>query len=430
MGEIEENNSFFMEWKREFEKRVWTKREHGPKDDNRKERIDFSRDYARILYSSSFRRLQGKMQLFGMNELQFSRNRLTHSFEVAQISRSIAEQINEKLKADLIYTISDIYVLEAASLAHDIGNPPFGHHGEKVLNDLMQYEGGFEGNAQGLRVLRRLEKKYPTNKGLNLTNRTLASIVKYNVKSSFGVNKKCIYDEDFNYFERNGISKRMRTLDVQIIDLADEIAYCAHDLEDALAAKIFTIDEFIHELRIINGKNKLVLTQIKNLINKSKKLADKSDVYNTSEEYAFVFQKELTSQLVNTLIHDIGVIEVEESHRKKTGTKQKNELGFLEYGELASQIKKCTFKCINRSDDVVLYEQKGEIVIRELFEYLSDHKYNKNGKLLPPEYRVENGLDLRRSVCDYISGMMDSYAISKHREIKHLIDYRNSRLSK
>jgi len=115
----------------------------------------YMRDYARILYSSSFRRLQGKMQLLGIDPTHFHRNRLTHSLEVAQIGRTIAEHLNVPT-----------CVTEACSLAHDIGNPPFGHYGEKVLNDLGDKVGGFEGNAQTFRILHRLEKKsheYPSD---------------------------------------------------------------------------------------------------------------------------------------------------------------------------------------------------------------------------------------------------------------------------
>ncbi|MFM8332703.1 MAG: dGTP triphosphohydrolase [Candidatus Methylumidiphilus sp.] len=126
----------------------------------REEHRDFSSiDYARVLYSSSFRRLQGKMQLLGIDPNNFNRNRLTHSLEVAQIARSIATSL--KLKSPV--------VSEACSLCHDIGNPPFGHYGEIILNELSQDVGGFEGNAQAFRILRLLEKKHHAYKGLNLT---------------------------------------------------------------------------------------------------------------------------------------------------------------------------------------------------------------------------------------------------------------------
>ncbi|GAA0404297.1 dGTP triphosphohydrolase [Paenibacillus motobuensis] len=110
----------------------------------------YARDYARILYSSSFRRLQGKMQLLGIERYNFIRNRLTHSMEVAQIARGIASDMG----------VEHTFVVEASALAHDLGNPPIGHHGETILNELVQDIGGFEGNAQTLRILRKLEKKH------------------------------------------------------------------------------------------------------------------------------------------------------------------------------------------------------------------------------------------------------------------------------
>jgi dGTPase len=149
-------------------------------NDGDRERNAYERDYARILYSSSFRRLQGKMQLLGIDHTAFHRNRLTHSLEVAQIARTIASGL--ELKSPV--------VSEACSLAHDIGNPPFGHSGEKMLNKLVVDIGGFEGNAQVIRILCRLEQKYPDEKGLNLTARTLFGLTKYFYRR--GENKKIL----------------------------------------------------------------------------------------------------------------------------------------------------------------------------------------------------------------------------------------------
>lgn len=121
-----------------------------PSEETRKiGRDDSMKDYARILYSSSFRRLQGKMQLLGINSTNFTRNRLTHSLEVAQIARSIAHNLE----------LDKIIFAESCSLAHDLGNPPFGHYGEVILNNLAKDYGGYEGNAQTFRILRKLEKK-------------------------------------------------------------------------------------------------------------------------------------------------------------------------------------------------------------------------------------------------------------------------------
>ena len=152
-----------------------------PIDDDAPHRSAFRRDYARILHSPAFRRLQGKTQLFPSVEHDFFRNRLTHSLEVAQIAKSIALRLNDRDSYFRACPI-DTDIVETAALAHDLGHPPFGHNGERALDDCMKERGGFEGNAQSLRILSKLGKKEPQRfpeVGLNLTYRTLAAVLKY-----------------------------------------------------------------------------------------------------------------------------------------------------------------------------------------------------------------------------------------------------------
>jgi dGTPase len=205
--------------------------------DTSRPRNPYFRDYGRIMYSSSFRRLQGKMQLLGVEHTNFYRNRLTHSLEVSQISRGIAERLK----------LHTTVVAEASSLAHDLGNPPFGHHGERVLNRLAADIGGYEGNAQTLRILMRLEKKHPDYRGLNLTLRTLLGVIKYphlrgDGTARGGTKEKFIYGADHHDISEKLRSSALgvdaRTIDMQVMDLADEIAYAAHDLEDCLSTVI------------------------------------------------------------------------------------------------------------------------------------------------------------------------------------------------
>ena len=208
------------------------------------------------------------MQLLGVRSDSFYRNRLTHSFEVAEIARGIAGAIKGKTTINGVYN-QDMYVLEAGALAHDIGNPPFGHHGERVLNRIMRGRGGFEGNAQTLRVLHTLEKKLPNKRGLNLTLRTLLSVVKYYTTIKLN-EKKFLYESDYQLLEQNLQDKSVkpRTIDVQIIDLADEIAYVSHDLEDTLSLKLFNIDEFLFEFeKSSNGE----IDVLQNIVDKAKK---------------------------------------------------------------------------------------------------------------------------------------------------------------
>ncbi len=385
----------------------------------RRNRDPWNRDLTRILYSTSFRRLQNKMQLLGIDPENFYRNRLTHSLEVSQIARSIA--IRTRVYGHKPH--DELQVVQAAALAHDIGNPPFGHCGEAILDELNHNYGGFEGNAQTLRILMQLEKKNPTSRGLNLTLRSLLGVTKYFVKRGMDCDK-FIYDDDYDKLavEINRCNIILRTLDVQAIDIADEIAYGAHDLEDALSMKLFGIDEFLFEFRCWTkgeGKSDEAYDALKKIVHKALEFAQKSSNLKSSEEYHFLLRKELTGILVHSLIRDVGLVEPNESHRKKTGTQQNLELGFLKLGDLAKGLKKVTFICINRANKVQLYEKRAELIINDLFKILSDKSSNKDFLLLPPEYRPcdhEDQGSINRSVIDYIAGMMDTFAISLHKK--------------
>lgn len=356
-------------------------------DDGRSEnRQALMRDYARVLYSSSFRRLQGKMQLLGVDASKFNRNRLTHSLEVAQIARSIAYDLK------LEHTV----VAETASLAHDIGNPPFGHHGERVLNELSNEAGGYEGNAQAFRILRTLEKKHHAYPGLNLNVRTLMAITKYFYNKAQNP-KKFLYDSDYAFLkaelDRKCVSL-VKSIDAQIMDLADEIAYAAHDLEDALSFGMISLGEIVYEFSI-SEDFKDAYQQMADIAKQAQQVAMNANRSETSEEYAIVLKKELTSKIVNTLCSDIGLVN--------------GCLGYKNHAKLAEGLKKLLFKAILRKKDVQLYERRGEQIIRGLFEVYSDEKYNKNNMLLPAELRGVKDSKIRL-VTDYISGMMDSYA--------------------
>jgi dGTPase len=394
-------------------------------------RNSYQRDYSRILYSSSFRRLQGKMQLMGIDSMKFYRNRLTHSLEVSQIARGIVEKVREDIK-ESIY-IDDIYVVEACSIAHDIGNPPFGHYGESVLNKLTNEIGGFEGNAQTIKIVTKLEKKLPNHKGLNLTYRTQLGLIKY-FNKRLDNSKKFIYDE--NYEEYKKIMNEYtniypRTLDVQIIDLADEIAYAAHDLEDALSLHLFTIDEFMYEFKLyikekiraldseaVCCKYNDAIEEMENIVNKAREVADSAINYRSSEEYSHIFRKEIISNLVNKLINDIDIAKINDNFRSLTGTYQQYELQFIRLGELANGLKKYTFQCINRNNDVLIYEKIGEKVIKGLYEVFTDKVFNKDGMLLPAEFRQLGDKEdsIERCSADYIAGMMDMFAIKTYKK--------------
>lgn len=223
-------------------------------------RSSYRRDYARLIHSPAFRRLQGKTQLYPGHESDFFRNRLTHSLEVAQIAKGIAQQLNCKNKF-LKENPIDCDLVEFAALAHDLGHPPFGHNGEHALDDCMKQWGGFEGNAQTLRILAVVEKKETLDGGfegiardgrdnrigLNLTYRSLASILKYDneipqsrnnkdklVKGYYSSEKELVRTIRKNVVPSHPAKSRLKTIECQIMDIADDIAYSTYDLEDGL----------------------------------------------------------------------------------------------------------------------------------------------------------------------------------------------------
>ena len=240
-------------------------------DKNEPYRTAWRVDYARLVHCPAFRRLQGKTQLFP-GESDFFRNRLTHSIEVAQIAKSIAIKLNYENFSEMTdsdYQISPD-VAEFAALAHDLGHPPFGHNGEVALDTCMSAHGlgGFEGNAQTLRILSRIEKKrtkglpavefidgQDMRAGLNLTYRTLASILKYDkkipVREKGARVEKGYYEEEAALVREikehltgiKGYTEPIKTIECQIMDIADDIAYSTYDLEDAMKAEVVPLSE-------------------------------------------------------------------------------------------------------------------------------------------------------------------------------------------
>ena len=398
-------------------------------------RSEYARDYARVLYSSSFRRLQGKMQILGIESTAFYRNRLTHSLEVSQIARSLARTLSWKCgKEKEMYSEEELYLLDAAALAHDIGHPAFGHKGERVLDEIAKLYGHrFEGNAQNYRVLRKLDRHGSSKKGLNLTYRTLLAINKYNTDEKPENDKlpdKFMYHDDFEFLnkfrEENGINNR--TLDVQIIEIADDIAYAVHDLEDGLSQGMFTLDELCHEIKVfkvdeekkrkglsIDNRDKAsqrfeeIISGIKEDLNKDNKIA-------TIQEYSHLLRKKLTSRLTDGFVNSITFEEIDSEEKKD------KELCMDDtHRTLCKILSKIIFKGATRNSSIALYELKGEIVIKSLFNIYVNKDVNKKYLLLPPDYRPEEEAaveQVARCAIDYIAGMMDTFAISEFEDSK------------
>jgi dGTPase len=232
-------------------------------------RTEWRRDYARVIHCPAFRRLQGKTQLFPGIETDFFRNRLTHSVEVAQIAKSIAIKLNATVpffQRDGFAIDTDL--VETAALVHDIGHPPFGHNGEKALDECMKSKGGFEGNAQTLRILAKLEKRGDRRDGaspsgilplgldgrvgLNLCHRTLGAALKYDAQIEYDRPQSSKLQKGYYTCEADLVRrikqsvvgqpdfKGFKTVECQIMDIADDIAYSTYDLEDSFKAKFLT----------------------------------------------------------------------------------------------------------------------------------------------------------------------------------------------
>jgi dGTPase len=353
-------------------------------------RSPWQRDRDRVIHSSAFRRLQYKTQVFVNHEGDFFRTRLTHSIEVAQIARSIARALG--LDEDLT---------EALALAHDLGHPPFGHAGEEALNLAMKPFGGFDHNAQSLRVVTLLESRYAGFDGLNLTWETLEGLVKHNGPLS----KPPAYIADYNERHRLDLNTHP-SAEAQVAALSDDIAYHSHDLDDGLRARLFGPDEIGH------------LPVVGEALNAARRAS--LDVPPPR------LRHETIRRVIDAMITDV----IEETGRRlaKLGPKdadgirraKRKMVGFSERMAEANQaIKDFLFARMYRHWRVNRMTAKARRLTEELFRLLV-----ADPSLLPDDWRARAGeAGLSRAavtVGDYVAGMTDRYAMDEHRRLTDL----------
>ena len=429
---------------------VWTQRYTNflEQQSPRAARIVYQRDRARVIHSASFRRLQAKTQIFGLSESDFYRTRLTHSMEVAQIGSGLVEQLitigseNVPEDADYIKWLPSVYLIEAICLAHDLGHPPFGHGGEVALNYMMRHHGGFEGNAQTLRILAKLGEYTPEH-GLDLSRRTTLGVLKYPALYEQTIQKnetyqsqllepevtdfktlpmhrwtppKSLYSEERAIFDwvLSAFSEADRTkftqllacngkchtrtqykaLDTTIMELADDIAYGIHDLEDAIAMKMVSREVWQAEVMENPDFVKYALwdeTITERLFRGSSRA-----------------RKHAISKMVGIMVEAIYMKELTEFEHPLLRYQ-----ACLKAGEEAvlNLLKTFVFKNVITIPEVKGMEYKGQLIVLDLFKSLRANP----DSLLPTSFykkykEAVNEQEQQRVISDYIAGMTNTYA--------------------
>jgi len=341
-------------------------------------RTDFQRDRDRIVHSTAFRRLEYKTQVFVNHEGDLFRTRLTHSLEVAQIGRAIAR--NLRLNEDLV---------EAITLAHDLGHTPFGHSGQDALNECMKPHGGFEHNLQSLRVVDELEERYGAFDGLNLTFETREGILKH--CSVANARRLGALGERF-------LLKRQPGLEAQIANLADEIAYNNHDIDDGLRSGLLEVQQ-LETVPLFAQHAALVRAQFP-------AIAGRRMIHET------------VRRMINTLIVDL----TQESTRRiaaaaPAGIDDVRAAGPLiafsaEVRAEADVLKRFLHQELYRHYRVMRMSAKARKIVRELYD-----AFDAEPRLLPTDHQARAEHDKPRAIADYVAGMTDRYAIREHRRL-------------
>ena len=354
------------------------------KENPPKRRTEFQRDRERIIHSTAFRRLEYKTQVFVNHEGDMYRTRLTHTIEVAQISRAVARAL--KINEDLT---------EAISLSHDLGHTPFGHAGQDILNECMKSFGGFEHNIQSLRIVDKLENVYPNFSGLNLCFETREGIL-----------KKCnkARAEKIGDIANRILNKEQSSLEAQVTNLCDEIAYNNHDIQDGIRAKKIFLEQ-LEEVPIFKDQMVITLEQYPQL--------SKSKIVNETV-------RRIINLLVTDLISNSEKNILEQNIETPMDVKNCNRqiVEFSEKIKIESMtLKRFLHKNLYQHPDVKMMTDKAVNVVSNLFEaYLNDIN------LLPKEYlkyNLEkiNNKSKERVISDYIAGMTDRFALEEYKKL-------------
>lgn len=341
-------------------------------------RSEFQRDRDRIIHSAAFRRLEYKTQVFVNHEGDLFRTRLTHSLEVAQIGRSIAR--NLCLNEDLV---------EAISLAHDLGHTPFGHAGQDALNDCMKDYGGFEHNLQSLRVVDALEERYAAFDGLNLCYETREGILKHVAPKNI---------EKLKELGERFLQHKRPSLEAQLANFSDEIAYNNHDVDDGLRSGLITLHQ-LEEVSIFSRH----AAQIKS---KYPALPERRMVYETIRSMINTLVTDLTRQ--STLnIGNTGVDSLTAVHHAPPLISFSQQIK-----KEQQQLKKFLYDHLYRHFRVVRMNTKARHIIEKLFA-----AFSSKIQLLPDQYQKKFDQEGHQAIADYIAGMTDRYAIKEYQRL-------------
>jgi dGTPase len=343
-------------------------------------RSEFQRDRDRIIHSTAFRRLEYKTQVFLNHEGDLFRTRLTHSIEVAQIARTLARSL--RLNEDLV---------EALALAHDLGHTPFGHVGQDVLNECMKDHGGFEHNLQSLRVVDHLEEHYGAFDGLNLTFETREGILKHCSLTNA---------RQLGELGQRFIDKRQPSLEAQLTNLADEIAYNNHDIDDGLRSGLLTMKQ-MEEVDLFARLHRQVVQQYPGL-------PGRRELYETIR----LMITAMTADLVETsaaLLLDAAPKSIDEVRMGPPLIRFSPKMR-----EETTALKRFLYANLYRHYKVNRMRVKASRIVRELFD-----AFMTDPVLLPFDYQVTSGDTMKqaRKIADYIAGMTDRYAIREHKRI-------------